>query len=220
MAASTAARKPAAHRARPTAAACTRTAARAVRPARSFLGREQEAWLGRQLQADSRHRAEAARWSVVATLFTARRRPSGAQSTDSWDGYPAARQRLTRQIADAAPHNSVLLGGDIHQNYVCAVPTLADRPLDKDNPVLASEFCGTSISSRSGTTRTRWTPCAPTTPGAAGALRRTRLQPGGHHPQTLRTQLRAVADPLNAGSPVYTLAQFVVENGKAGPVAA
>jgi hypothetical protein len=29
-----------------------------------------------------------------------------------------------------------------------------------------------------------------------------------------------VADPLNAGSPVYTLAQFVVENGKAGPVAA
>lgn len=39
-------------------------------------------------------------------------------------------------------------------------------------------------------------------------------------PQTLRTQLRAVADPLNADSPVYTLAQFVVESGRAGPVAA
>lgn len=191
-------------------------------PARSFLGREQEAWLGRQLQADSRHRADATRWSVVAqtTLFTARRRPSGAQSTDSWDGYPAARQRLTRQIADAAPHNSVLLGGDIHQNYVCAVPTLADRPLDKDNPVLASEFCGTSISSRSGTTQDKVDALRAHNPQVLLA----RCEERGYSlvditPQTLRTQLRAVADPLNAGSPVYTLAQFVVENGKAGPVA-
>ncbi|WP_291588211.1 alkaline phosphatase D family protein [Comamonas sp. UBA7528] len=192
-------------------------------PARSFLGREQEAWLGRQLQADSRHRAEAARWSVVAqtTLFTARRRPSGAQSTDSWDGYPAARQRLTRQIADAAPHNSVLLGGDIHQNYVCAVPTLADRPLDKDNPVLASEFCGTSISSRSGTSQDKVDALRAHNPQVLLA----RCEERGYSlvditPQTLRTQLRAVADPLSADSPVYTLAQFVVESGKAGPVAA
>ncbi|WP_313570618.1 alkaline phosphatase D family protein, partial [Comamonas terrigena] len=155
------------------------------------------------------------------TLFTARRRPSGAQSTDSWDGYPAARQRLTRQIADAAPHNSVLLGGDIHQNYVCAVPTLADRPLDKDNPVLASEFCGTSISSRSGTSQDKVDALRAHNPQVLLA----RCEERGYSlvditPQTLRTQLRAVADPLNADSPVYTLAQFVVESGKAGPVAA
>ena len=52
-------------------------------------------------------------------------------------------------IARHAPRNTVLLGGDIHQNYV---PRAAhpDRP---DGPALASEFCGTSISSRSGTTQ-------------------------------------------------------------------
>ena len=191
-------------------------------PARSFLGPEQEAWLGRQLQADSRHRPEAARWSVVAqtTLFTARRRPSGHQSTDSWDGYPAARQRLTQQIADAAPHNSVLLGGDIHQNYVCAVPTQADRPLERGNPVLASEFCGTSISSRSGTTQDKVDALRAHNPQVLLA----RCEERGYSlvditPTTWRTQLRAVTDPLRADSAVYTLAQFVVESGKAGPVA-
>ena len=190
-------------------------------PARSFLGREQEAWLGRQLQADSRHRPEAARWSVVAqtTLFTARRRPSGHQSTDSWDGYPAARQRLSQQIAEAAPHNSVLLGGDIHQNYVCAVPTLADRPPGAGNPVLASEFCTTSISSRSGTTQDKVDALRAHNPQVLLA----RCEERGYSlvditPTTWRTQLRTVANPLRADSPVTTLAQFAVEDGKAGPV--
>lgn len=37
-------------------------------------------------------------------------------------------------------------------------------------------------------------------------------------PTTWRTQLRTVANPLRADSPVTTLAQFAVEDGKAGPV--
>ena len=137
------------------------------------------------------------------TLFTARRRPSGHQSTDSWDGYPAARQRLTQQIADAAPHNSVLLGGDIHQNYVCAVPTQANRPLGPGNPVLASEFCATSISSRSGTTQDKVNALRAHNPQVLFA----RSEERGYSlvditPTTWHTQLRAVADPLRADSAV------------------
>jgi alkaline phosphatase D len=152
-------------------------------------------------------------------LFTARRRPSGHQSTDSWDGYPAARQRLSQQIAEAAPHNSVLLGGDIHQNYVCAVPTLADRPPGAGNPVLASEFCTTSISSRSGTTQDKVDALRAHNPQVLLA----RCEERGYSlvditPTTWRTQLRTVANPLRADSPVTTLAQFAVEDGKAGPV--
>ena len=62
--------------------------------ARTLLGPAQEQWLAAQL-------AQApARWSVLAqqTLFSPRHYPSGLQSTDNWDGYPQARQRLVRQI--------------------------------------------------------------------------------------------------------------------------
>ncbi|MDY0106494.1 MAG: alkaline phosphatase D family protein, partial [Giesbergeria sp.] len=118
-------------------------------PVRSLLGASQERWLDDGLAQDAR---SGARWSVLAqtTLFSPRFYPSGLRAADPWDGYPAARQRLLQSMAGHAPRNTVVLGGDIHQNYVCRVLADAERP---DAPALASEFCGTSISSRSGTTQ-------------------------------------------------------------------
>lgn len=192
-------------------------------PARSFLGWEQEQWLYRQLQSDGQGKAQAPIWSVLAqtTLFSTRRYPSGKQSTDSWDGYPAARQRLVQQIAQSAPRNSVLLGGDIHQNYVCAVPLQAHLAPDKANPVIASEFCGTSISSRSGTTQAKVDAVVAHNPQVLFA----RCEERGYGlaeitPQRWNTELRAVANPLRADSPIYTLAKFTVEDRRAGPQAA
>src|SRR3989344_2968075 len=120
-------------------------------PARTLLGAMQEQWLDTGLAADA-HTEDATHWSVLAqqTLFSPRHYPSGVTSADSWDGYPAARARLLQAVAQHAPRNTVLLGGDIHQNYVCRVHANPDRP---ESPVVASEFCGTSISSRSGTTQ-------------------------------------------------------------------
>lgn len=190
-------------------------------PARSFLGWDQERWLARQLQGDARERVDATRWSTVVqtTLFSARKHPNGRQSTDSWDGYPQARQRMVRQIAESQPRNSVLLGGDIHQNYVCAIAAQADQAPDKANPVIASEFCGTSISSHSGTTQARVDAIVAHNPQVVFA----RCEERGYSlveitPQSMTTELRAVSNPLQADSSLYTLARFVVEDRRAGPV--
>jgi len=184
---------------------------------RTLLGWTQEEWLRHGLAADAG--SAPVRWSVLAqqTLFAPRRYPSGVQSSDSWDGYPAARARLLADLAHAAPRNAVLLGGDIHQNYVCNV----EGPGGPAPRVLASEFCGTSISSRSGTTQDK-----------VDAVRRhnphvllARCEERGYcvsdiTPTTWQATLRAVRDPLAADSDAYTLTCFVVEDGRPGPVAA
>ncbi|XKF33347.1 alkaline phosphatase D family protein [Alicycliphilus denitrificans] len=184
-------------------------------PQRSFLGRQQEDWLQAGLEQDAH--MQSTRWSVLAqqTLLSPRHYPSGQQSADSWDGYPAARERLLSRLAERPPRNTVVLGGDIHQNYVCNVMA---PPNDGAARILASEFCGTSISSRAGTTQDK-----------ADAIRRSnphvllaRSEERGYGlcditPTQWTTQLRAIRDPLDAGSDAYTLARFVVQDGHPGP---
>lgn len=192
--------------------ACAELAA----PQRSLLGWRQEEWLQAGLTQDAGD--DGPRWSVLAqqTLLSPRHYPSGLQSTDSWDGYPAARQRLLNVLAQQPPSNTVVLGGDIHQNYVCNVPA---PPGGGGAPrILASEFCGTSISSRAGTTQDK-----------VDAIRRinphvllARCEERGYGlcditPALWTTRLRAIRDPLDAGSDAYTLARFVVEDGRPGP---
>ena len=185
-------------------------------PARSLLGPAQERWLDAGLALDARA-ADATRWSVLAqqTLFSARHYPSGVRSTDSWDGYPAARARVLQSIARHAPRNTVLLGGDIHQNYVCKVLADTERP---DSAVLASEFCGTSISSRSGTTQDKVDAIVRHNPHVLLA----RCEERGYSlaeitPERWTTTLHAVTDPLRADSGVTPLARFVVEDRRPGP---
>ncbi|MDR0226577.1 MAG: alkaline phosphatase D family protein [Burkholderiaceae bacterium] len=191
---------------------------------RSLLGWGQEQWLYRQLAQDS-HGGEAVRWSVLAqpTLLSARHYPSGMQSTDSWDGYPSARQRLVRHLtpggAQPAPRNSVLLGGDLHQNFVCAVHADSEAAPARGNPVVASEFCSTSITSRSGTTQAKVDAMAAHTPHMLLA----RCEERGYGladitPERWTSELRAVANPMRADSRVYTLARFTVEDRRPGPV--
>jgi alkaline phosphatase D len=186
-------------------------------PARTLLGAAQEQWLNEGLAADSRTK-HATRWSVLAqqTLFSPRHYPSGVTSTDGWDGYPAARARLLRAVAQHAPSNTVLLGGDIHQNYVCRVHADAERA---ESPAVASEFCGTSISSRSGTTQDQVDAIARRNPQVLLA----RCDQRGYGladitPKRWTTTLRVLDDPLRADSAASTLARFVVEDGRPGPV--
>ncbi|WCM89786.1 alkaline phosphatase D family protein [Acidovorax sp. NCPPB 3576] len=202
-------------------------------PGRSFLGAAQERWLDAGLAADARGggvgsaSGDGTRWSVIAqqTLFSPRHYPSGVQSTDSWDGYPAARQRLLQSVARHAPRNTVLLGGDIHQNYVCNVMAPSDGAASPEAPaattarVLASEFCGTSISSRSGTTQDKVDAIARHNPHVL--LARCDLRGWGLAEVTPRrwtATLRTVDDPLRADSGASTLARFVVEDGRPAPV--
>ena len=113
-----------------------------VEPARSLLGREQEAWLTQQLTTS------AARWNVLAqqTLMASADRGGGRFSTDGWDGYPGARQRLVDVLGSGRVANPVVIGGDVHTFFAA---DLHARPGDPSSPVVAPEFVGGSISSPS-----------------------------------------------------------------------
>ena len=94
-------------------------------------------------------------------------------------------------------------------------------PATQFSPALASEFCGTSISSRSGTTQDKVDAIARHNPHVLLA----RCNERGYGladitPTRWTTTLRAVEDPLRADSGAYTLARFVVEDGRPGPLTA
>jgi len=115
-------------------------------PARTLLGAPQERWL------DAAFERSDAPWTIVAqqTLFGQRDFRVGAGETlwnDGWDGYPAARQRVIESLQRHRVRNPVLLGGDVHENWVGHVKTDYRRPRSES---IGVEFCGTSITSRSG----------------------------------------------------------------------
>lgn len=76
---------------------------------RTLLGEDQEAWLGRQL-AQSK-----SRWRLIAQQVMVNAFALGT-NLDSWQGYPAARARLMRQLADA-DGDCVILTGDVHSSW-------------------------------------------------------------------------------------------------------
>lgn len=115
----------------------------ALRTDAEMLGKEQEHWLQEGLKASQ------ATWNVLAQqVMMARvdRRPGAERgfSMDQWSGYEVPRRRLMSFLKDNNIPNPVVLTGDIHCNWV------NDLKIDFDNekdPVVATEFVGTSISS-------------------------------------------------------------------------
>ena len=114
-------------------------------PRRSLLGAAQERWLAGDWSLDRP-------WNLLAQQTLMARfawkdpagRGGGQYWTDGWDGYAPARNRLLGVVADKKVPGVVVLGGDVHAHYV------ADLRADFDDPrsaVVATEFCGTSISS-------------------------------------------------------------------------
>ncbi len=123
-------------------------------PQLTLLGRQQEAWLNEGLRASRASFEIVGQASIMAQMRTPVTRPSEAQLAqpavadrfwnDSWDGYPAARERVLGAWGEKK--NVISLGGDVHATYV------SDLTADFDNPaarILATEFVGTSISSPS-----------------------------------------------------------------------
>ncbi len=75
-----------------------------------------------------------------------------AMSMDQWAGYDVARKRLISWMRDHRVSNPVVLTGDIHTNWVNDLKVDFD---DVSEPVTATEFVGTSISSGGDGTETR-----------------------------------------------------------------
>jgi alkaline phosphatase D len=179
-------------------------------PKRSYLGAEQEAWLARAF-ADSR-----STWNVLGqqTLFGQRdNRPGPSQAfwNDSWDGYPFARERLLADMQKTRLSNPVVLGGDIHENWVGHVKADYNQPTSKNVGV---EFCGTSITSRSNGNSKTPERLAENPHFIFGDAERKGYGVAEFTPGKLTTTLRVVSDVAQADARIETLAQFVVEQGK------
>lgn len=111
----------------------------------TLLGSAQEQWLDESLAGSK------AAWNVIVqqTLFVpgGHRNVKGAliHWTDSWDGYPAARERLLRSLAERRPANPLIVGGDMHAAMMARVHA---EPANPDSPVVATELVTTSITSQ------------------------------------------------------------------------
>ena len=179
-----------------------------------MLGRAQERWLEQSL-GESR-----AAWNLVAQTtpmaqFDTKPGPGRRAWTDGWDGYPAARQRLLEKLGRSS--NPVVLGGDVHSFNVNQLKMDFDDPA---SPVIASEFVATSITSQSWSQErlNRYLPDNPHMLLADSRYRgyaRVELSP-----KRLHTDLRAMESVQRRDAACSTLATFVVEDGRPGPVRA
>lgn len=117
--------------------------AESLDPKRTLLGSEQEKWLLENLGSSK------SKWNVIAQQVFFAQRNFGTSdapkfSMDSWDGYPAARQRITDFAAEKNINNLVVLTGDVHANWAANLITDYNNP---ESQIIGAEFVGTSISS-------------------------------------------------------------------------
>jgi len=185
-------------------------------PGRSMLGRAQERWLDGAL-GESR-----AAWNVLAQqtpMAQFDQKPGAGRRawTDGWDGYPAARQRLLDSISSRKVANPVVLGGDVHAFNVNQLKADFDKP---DSPIVASEFVCTSITSQAWS-QERLNQFLPDNPHMLLVDSRYRgYARADVAPGRMSVELRAIEDVRRRDSACSTLATFVVENGRPGPVKA
>jgi alkaline phosphatase D len=185
-------------------------------PKRSLLGAEQERWLAEGWDP-------ARPWNLLAQQTLMARfnwedpGRGGLYWTDGWDGYAPARRRLLETVAAKKVPGVVVLGGDVHSHYV------ADLKVDYDDarsPVVASEFCGSSISSL-GLAQTRVDAALPFNPHIhlARSDRRGTMR-FRVTPQQTQVQVMVVDDALDPNSAMKPMARYIVQAGRPGPQAA
>jgi len=189
---------------------------------RTLLGREQEAWLAQGFASST------ARWNILAqqTLMAqgsqipAHEEGDGRFWTDGWDGYPAARARLFDDIVRHRVSNPLVIGGDVHTFYAADLKRDFFRPASESNPVIATEFCGTSVTS-SSRPQSRTDQMLEYNPHIKfGRSDRRGFVMMEMTPQRTYANFQALDDVHDVDTGMTTLARFVVENGKAGIVRA
>ncbi len=183
-----------------------------LEPQRSLLGEAQERWLAGAWSLD-RPWNLLAQQTLMARLSWADPAQGARYWTDGWDGYPAARQRLLQTLVERRVPGPVVLGGDVHASFVADLKPDFDDPR---SPTVASEFCGTSISSL-GPAQARVDAALSFNPhlhhgrGDQRGYCRFTLRPG-----QLQADFRVLADARDATSAISTAARFAVAAAQPG----
>jgi alkaline phosphatase D len=182
-----------------------------------MTGATQEAWLLDRLDRSP------ARWNAIAQQtmfgrFDFNANPEEGRELyllDQWDGYVAARNRITGFLQARRPSNPIVLTGDIHSSWVHNLKADFDEP---SSAVLGAEYVGPSITSGF--------------PAAAIPFVRAALADNPHTvffdalfhgylrcrvtPDLWRVDYRMVPTILDANAAAFTLASFVSVDGVPG----
>lgn len=187
----------------------------ALDPSKTMTGDRQERWL-----FDGLDRSQT-RWNILAQQVLMAELdhqvgPGEIFWNDSWDGYPLARNRVLNYIADRKIANPVVITGDWHSTFV------NDLKLDfKDpnSPTVAAEFVTPSLTTNGDRIvyGPYYGPFIPENPhikffdGDRRGYFRVNL-----NRERWQTDLRIVTTVSQPDATMYTLASFVVENGRPG----
>ena len=195
-----------------------RDCAELLDPGRTMLGREQEAWLAAGLETSR------ARWNLIGqqTLMAQSTQAKiigpldGRFWTDGWDGYPLARQRLLKAVRNSGAANPLVLSGDVHTFYAAELRADFDRPASSANPVVATEFCGTSVTSSSRPQKRTLEYVGMNPHIKYGRSDKRGFMLMEVTPATTTTHFVGLDDVRDAGTGAATVAGFVVNAGRAG----
>jgi alkaline phosphatase D len=190
-----------------------KTCADAAVATRTITGAEQERWL---LDGFRRSRS---RWDVLGqqVFFAERDRKDGPEkevSMDSWDGYLASRDRVTRGWVDAEVRNAVVLTGDVHAAYA------ADIKEDWNDPAssrtVGTELVCTSVTSGGDGNDTVDEVQLRNNPHIKLHSRRRGYVRTKFTARELRADFRSLPQVRTAGAQATTLKSFVVEDRNPG----
>lgn len=177
---------------------------------RSMLGPVQQQWL------ESRLVRSPARWNLLAqpTLLSPLHQPRDGvvrHYTETWDGYPKARQEVIDAVVRERVSNPMVIGGDVHCTYAMNVPRFADK---SDSKPIATEFTGTSITSAGFPQATVDGFMAANPHGRYGNSQDHGYLLFDLSPEYTAVRLRTVGSVTERDSPVGTKASFQVESGR------
>ncbi len=182
-------------------------------PERTLLGPTQENWLKRG------YGIAQAKWNLIVQstqLTPFRREDEGVtlRSSDRWDGFPAARQRLFDMIKSKAAPNPTLIGGDIHA-------FLSTSLVEEGSAALVANELVTAAISSGGGGGDRY--LAETTPYESWGRpfffenRRNGYLLCTLDANALRADARVVDSVLDPDAGSQTLRTFIYEAGRLGP---
>ncbi|GGM17394.1 alkaline phosphatase [Streptomyces fumigatiscleroticus] len=183
-------------------------------PARTLTGDAQERWL-----INGWHRSDAL-WNVVPQQVTFSRRfnsttlPSKV-SMDSWDGYPASRERILAGAQAAGIENLMVLTGDVHVHYGFDIKRDFGDP---DSRTVGTEIVTTSVTSGGNGSEkpSNWATYMAANPHLKfyNGLRGYATVALGR--ESARADFKTVSQVTTEGAPLTTAASFVTEVGDQG----